>query len=582
MRVKIIITIFVWTIAVLFVYSQTRKNVFAPAEDFPREALLYVQVADLPSMIRLWNESELKENYLSSDNFNDLSNRHLGRKLAGRWREFNDAAGFSFDLETIAKLAANQASLAVYDIGKMEFVLIAPISDELFAATKFAETRENFSEETLDDGTVIYRKNVDADRGRQKQELLFAQIKGRFVLTTSEKLLKQTLNNINGAATKNSLSDEPLFRAFVGKIETHAAIVWVNQTALNDDYYFKRYWLMSDVSELKNIRAGMFDFEIAEGRIIERRKFLLDKKQESAPVSKAQIDELKKLLPGEIPFYRVESVQPQNIDQAIEKTIFFRRTNERKQARKYSKTSFSIDDYEYYSYRNYDSLNGDFDEAIDETDDDETIEEKGLEVDFSKMFRSANPQAILTFGQPNLSNAPLFADFDRASVFYLASEKSFDGNAFESAILQKFSAQTSIGKSNSEVKWKTKTEGDFNWRELDFSMLELNVSYAVKGNLLIAANDSAFLKKILQTENPSNDDAAEIAQVNALTILNLEERENAYDRIFGEIKNQKADEVFFTENVQSLLETISNVKKVEIREVYNKSFLDEEIIFSFK
>lgn len=581
MRLKILITIFAVMIAVLFVYSQTKRDAFSPAEDFPREALLYVQIADLPSMIRLWNDSTLKENYLTSENFNDLSNRHLGRKLASRWREFNDAAGFSFDLETIAQLAANQASLAVYDIGKLEFVFIAPISDEIFAATKFAGNREKFSEETLDDGTIIYRTSVKADRGRQKQELIFAQIKDRFVLTTNEKLLKQTLNNINGSTRKNRLSDEPLFKTVSENQEPHAATVWINQTALNDDYYFKRYWLMSDVSELKNIRAGMFDFEIAEGRIIERRKFLLDKKIESSPISKAQINELKKLLPNEIPFYRFESVQTENVNRAIEKTIFFRQTKEQTESQKYSRTYFSFDDYDDYSYSDYDSLSNDFDETIDETDDDETIEETKTEVNFSEIFRPANPQAILTFGQPKLSNAPLFANFNQAAVFYLASEKSFDENAFESAILQKFLLQTTIGKINSELKWETKTEDGLTWRELNFPMLDLNVSYSVKDNLLITTNNSAFLKKILQTNNQANDDA-EIFRLHALTSMNLEERETAYDRIFGEIGNQKSDEVFFTKNVQSLLDTISNVKKIEIREFYNRDFFEEEIIFSLK
>lgn len=581
MRLKIIFAIFAFTIAVLFVYSQTKKNSFAPAEDFPREVLIYVQIADLPSMIRLWNESALKENYLISENFKEFSNRHLGRKLASRWREFNDAAGFSFDLETIAKLAANRASLAVYDVGKLEFVFIAPISDELFAATKFAEMRGTFSEETLDDGTAFYRKNVEADRGRQKQELIFAQIKGRFVLTTSEKLLNQTLSNISGTKAKNRLSDEPLFKAVSEKIEPHAATVWVNQTALNDDYYFKRYWLMSDVSELKNIRAGMFDFEIAEGKIIERRKFLLDKTIESAPISKEQINGLKKLLPDDIPFYRLESIQPEKINRAIGKTIFFRQTKEPEKSRRYSRTYFSIDDYYYFSGSDYYSLSSDFDEKIDENDDDESVIESETKIDFSEVFQSANPQAILTFGQPELSNAPLFAEFNQAAVFYLASEKSFDRTTFEAAVLQKFSEQTTIGKSKSELKWETKNEEDLSRRELDFPILNLNVSYSVKDNLLILTNNSAFLKKILQTKKEAVDET-ENFQFNALTSLNLEERENAYDKIFGEIKNQKLDEVFFTGNIQSLLETISGVKKIEIREVYNRNFFEEEIIFTLK
>ncbi len=202
MKLKFFWTIFVVALVAVFIRSQTNKHAFAPAADFPREAVLYVQIADLPALIKLWNESEFKGKYLESANFRDFQNRHLGRKLASRWQEFSDAAGFPIDLEMLGKLTGNQAALAIYDVGKLEFVFIAPVSDEVFAATKFAANREKFTEETLDHGTTIYRATVEADRGRQKQELIFTQLKGRFILATSEKLLAQTLNNIKGGKGK--------------------------------------------------------------------------------------------------------------------------------------------------------------------------------------------------------------------------------------------------------------------------------------------------------------------------------------------------------------------------------------------
>lgn len=581
MKLKISIAIFTLTIAALFVYSRTTNKPFAPAEDFPREALLYVQVADLPAMIRLWNESELKENYLQSDNFAEFSNRHLGRKLASRRREFGDAAGFLIDPETVADLAVDQAAIAIYDIGKLEFVFIAPVSDEVFEATKFAQNRGKFSEERLDDETTVCRTSVEADRGRQKQELIFAQIKGRFVLTTSEKLLKQTINNIDGGAAKNRLSDEPLFKDVSEKVEPHAATVWLDQAALNDDYYFRRYWLMSDVSDLKNIRAGLFDFEIAENKIVERRRFLLDKANESSPVSKEQIVKLKNILPENIPFYRLESARPEKINRAIEKTIFFRESREEKRSRKSSKSYYSFNDYGYYYADDYYSLSSDFDETIDETDDDEAVEEEKFNTDFSAILQTAKPQAILAFGQPEPADAPLFANFNQAVVFYLSSEKSLDRSGFESAILRKFAAQMTVGKLEPELKWETKNEDNLNWRELNFPMLNLKVSYSLQNNLLIVTNDSDFLKSTLAAKDTAKDDA-EISSVNSLTSVNLEERENAYDRIFNEISEQDLGESFFTTNIQSLLETISDVKKIEIRESYDRNFLEEELIFSLK
>jgi hypothetical protein len=236
MKLKIFIAILLVSAAAFIAVSQIRSEAFAPAGDFPREALVYVQISDLPAFIRLWNESKFKEKYLASDNFEDLKNRHLGLKLASRWEEFNAASGFPIDLETVSELAQNKAAIALYDIGKLEFVFITPVSDELFAASRFVQNQTNFEAETLGDGTIIYRKNVEADRGRQKQELIFTNVKGRFVLATSEKLLAQTLSNIEGKSAKNHLLDEPSFKALSEKTAPQTATVWVNQAALNKDY----------------------------------------------------------------------------------------------------------------------------------------------------------------------------------------------------------------------------------------------------------------------------------------------------------------------------------------------------------
>ena len=66
----------------------------------PRGALVYLQIEDLPGFIRLWNQSGFKENYLQSQNFDDLSKRHLGLKIASRWQEFSDALGMPIDLNS--------------------------------------------------------------------------------------------------------------------------------------------------------------------------------------------------------------------------------------------------------------------------------------------------------------------------------------------------------------------------------------------------------------------------------------------------------------------------------------------------
>ncbi len=581
MKLKIFLTTFVVAVVAVFIYSQTKQKAFASAEDFPRQAVLYLQIADLPAFLKLWNESKFKETYLESDNFYDFKNNHLGRKLASRWQEFNEAAGFEINLDVLSGLAENQAAIAVYDVGKLDFVFISPVSDEIFAAMKFAANRDKFTEEKLDDVTTIYSVTVKADRGRQKQELIFAQLKNRFIVTTSKTLLLQTLDNINETRAKNRLIDEPSFTALSEKIEPHLATVWLNQAALNDDYYFKRYWLMSDVKNLKNMRAGIFDFEVQDGRIIEKRKFLLDKTVEISPINNADAAKMLTFLPSDIPFYRMQSANPNSVDDAIEKMIFARQKVVEKEKRNYFSGYSSINDYDYYSSDNYEHLSEDFDESIDEKTEVEATERREIEVNFSKILRTANPKEILTFTSPKVLSAPMFVKFQRAAIFYLASPQSLNRNSFESAIAQKFAAQTMIDAPGVKLNWETKFENGFSWRELNLPKIGWNVSYAFHGNILILANDADFLQRISSVQQPPKIEKQN-SPFTALTFINIEERENAFNKVFTELDRKKMANNFFTGNIASLLDSMRDVRSVEIKENYDRNLFDEEITLNFK
>ena len=578
MKFKIPIAVFAIVAVALIAVSQIKNEPFAPAEDFPRGALVYVQIADLPALLKFWNESKFKGKYLESENFKSFKNRHLGLKLASRWEEFSSGIGFPIDTETLGGLAENRAAVALYDIGKLEFVFIAPVSAEIFAATKFAQHQNKFAEEISGDGTRIYRATVEADRARQKQELIYANANGRFVLATSEKLLAQTLNNINGKnGGANRLADEPSFKILSAETEPRAATVWVNQTALNQDYYFKRYWLMSEIETLENIRAGIFDFAVEEGKLIERRRFFRNQTVSQPPIETAQAGAMLSLLPAGVPFYRLQTADDQTIDEAIRETIFDRR-NPAQSARDDRHSFYVSDDFQA---GDYDRLGEKFDETIDEIETIETIEKRETAADFSALMRAAKPQSVLTLTVPKVAPAPLFAEFRRAAIFALRAPDNFDRDSFEAAIAEKISAQVIISAPDARLNWETKNETDASWRELKLPMLGWEIVYARSGDRLILANSVELLREI-QTVWISAVAEKPGAPSSKLTVLNFNEKETAYDRVFAALAERNAGHEFFTGNVGSLLDSISAVEQIEIRENYSRRFLEEEITVVFR
>ena len=75
----LIIALVLITCAALIVYARTRSNrrAFGQAEDFPRGALLYAQFKDLPGLIKQWDQSRLKQQYLDSTNYKEFQHHHL-------------------------------------------------------------------------------------------------------------------------------------------------------------------------------------------------------------------------------------------------------------------------------------------------------------------------------------------------------------------------------------------------------------------------------------------------------------------------------------------------------------------------
>ncbi len=560
------------------------KREFAPAEDLPKEAVVYVEFTDLPAFLQLWEKSELKEKYLESENLNSLKQRRLGLKLASRWQEFNEAVGFPLDLETVSELAEKRAAIGIYDIGKLEFVFIAPVSSEIYTATKFFQNKEQFEEKPLENGTSVFLANVAADRGRQAQKLLFVSIKGRFVLATSEKLLLQTVNNINGVTIKNRLTDEPSFKSLTENSKPNLVSVWVNQTTLNKDYYFKRYWLMPDTNKLKNIRAGIFNISLEEKKIVERRRFMLEKEVNTPKLNPAETQKMLSLVPSDVSFYRAQTADARTSVNAIFDCIFDRKIQTAKAEQRNYFPSYSFYDFDDSEQRDYEYLDREFDETIDEAPEDDykeskVIEDKSSQSNLQMVLQAANPQSVLTLTEPKNLPVPLYAEFRRAAV--IKTFAPVNQIQLETAVAQAARNRVGISASDINLTWKTVGENKLSWRELNLPMLGWEICYARRGENLIVSNSSNLLREILaQSENMPVEKISD-SSIDNLTVIHLTNKSEDFDEIFSKLTDKNSTD-FFLGSVGSLLETMSGIKTIEIENSINSRYREEKITFNLE
>jgi hypothetical protein len=555
----LIISVVLIICAALFVYARTRSNktAFGLAEDFPRGALVYAQFKDLPGLIKQWDQSRLKQQYLNSTNYKEFQHHHLALKLIEHWEEFNSALGFPLDATAISGAADTSAAVAIYDIGRLDMIFIAPISDDKMAATKFFNLKEQFEETELSDGTTYYRHEFQADRGRQKQVFAFATAKGKLILATNEQLLLRAIANINGKSPKDRLSDDPAFNTLSRIMNPHFATVWVDQAKLNDDYYFKHYWLMQNVAELKSMRAGMFDLERQDDQWIERRDFLTTGKltRKNSQVPAPEVARLQSQIPDDVPFLKIQSLgdDPSVTANLIHDALLDRRSEQARRGNSWSWTSY--DDSEFYSACNEDSEDYDryaypgpeYDSTIDDQydarisrneDPGENPLREELEHQFEQQLQNAigptHPIAAIVATSPHTITGPLFVEFRRVAILTLQAPANLNRQILEDAISKAVQSRLTVAGPGVNLKWADHEASDRSWRELELPMLGWRFCYALRDRELLIGNSPELLTSILDAPNRTPASSTQsAASLDNLTIIRLDQRKQAFDDIVG-------------------------------------------------
>jgi hypothetical protein len=619
-RLRWVTALLVLICVALIVYARSTrssKNPYSLAGDLPRGALVYAQFANLPELINQWDQSRLKERYFGSTSYQQLQHRHLALKLISRWEEFNNALGFPVDMTAIGSSTEGPAAVAIYDIGQLDLLFVAPISDEKAALTQFFTSKDRFEETETPDGTPYYRQTVEADRGRQKQVIAFATVNGRFLLGTNEKLFIRAIANINGRAKKDSIADDPTFRTLSRKMNPHFATVWVDQTQLNADYYFKHYWLMQNVAELKHIRAGIFDLERQPSKWIERREFLttMPGERSDSTIASAELQQLYTRTPEDAPFVKLRSLAsaPELTGKMIRDTLFDSSVEQESIARSWSWYSYSSDDFypigddDYGSYDRYSYLGAGYDTAIDDPYDARVSErvEPGrnpLAMELERQFLSglqnvvnpARPSAVAVATMPHMTNGPLFVEFRKVAIFTLRSPGNLRRELLEQTVAQGAQGRLTVVNVGSQPKWESRSDAGLAWRSLNLPMLGWEICYALKDNLLIVSNSNELMKTVLISRNRNEASGfSATAEVDELTIIRFDRRKESFDDIVNVLdadarkwrergsnpsdNSIQGSQEFFSGNISSLLNVASDVRRIEIKRKLARNSLHEEI-----
>ena len=170
----------------------------------PSGSLLYLQAKDFSSLLADWNRSPQKAEWLGSSNYEVFSRSRLFLRLRDAGKQFATAAGLPPDMNFLTQVAGSQSALALYDIGKLQFLYITRLPSANSMQSQLWQTRSKFETRSAGEHTFYLRHDPESDR-----EVEFAVNGDYLLLATREDLMAGALQLMAGRNRQRPAASKP-------------------------------------------------------------------------------------------------------------------------------------------------------------------------------------------------------------------------------------------------------------------------------------------------------------------------------------------------------------------------------------
>ena len=274
-RIALVFLLLVSLAALLGAHRSAATDEPALARFAPPGAMLYLEARDFSGLLARWNGSQQKTAWLGSANYEVFSRSRLFQRLKDASDQFAAAAGLAPDMNFVGQAAGSQSALALYDIGKLQFLYITRIPSGQVERSALLESRSKFEARTAAGTTFYYRKQADTGR-----EVAFATAGDYLLLATREDLMAGALALLSGSKDP-SVASEAWWARSVGAAGPSGDLRLVlNLEKIVPSPYFRSYWVQRNVGEMKTFSAAISDVRLSGSEFREER--VLIKKDEAA------------------------------------------------------------------------------------------------------------------------------------------------------------------------------------------------------------------------------------------------------------------------------------------------------------
>jgi hypothetical protein len=285
--------------------TSAAQPVTALSRYVPGGALLYLQATNFSVLLADWDKSAEKRNWLESHSYEEFSNSRLFLRLTDAAKEFSSAAGVPTDSKLLRQVAGAQSALAIYDVGKLEFVYITRLRSGSAMQSALWQTRSKF--ETRSAGNAPFFVRKDSQSGR---EVAFAVAGDYLLLATSEELLAGALRllakeNVPAMHTEAWWSQSVAVAGGEGDLR-----MVLNLEKIVSSPYFRSYWIQRNIPDMRQYSAAVSDLfrsrnEFREERVLLRRVPTVP--DEAVAHGAADAGETLRYVPADVGLYQVQA-----------------------------------------------------------------------------------------------------------------------------------------------------------------------------------------------------------------------------------------------------------------------------------
>ncbi len=301
---RIAVLLITVVLAAAGVYQATLPAPRPPAELVPGGALLVLEAKDFSELLAAWNGSTEKKTWLAGDNYKVFSRSRLFLRLEEALNEFAAVGGVPADMALVESAAGDASAIALYDIGKLEFLYVTHLPSGRAVESVLWKSRAQFEPRNHAGFDYFVRASDDKTR-----VIAFASAGDFLLVATREDLLASALALLAGKEGP-SIRQEPWYaQAVAATGEPGDLRLVMDLQNLVRKPHFRSYWVQGNVSEIAANRAGIVDLYRSANEFREERVLLPASPTPAADQSagrngEAVVAGILRLLPPDAGLYR--------------------------------------------------------------------------------------------------------------------------------------------------------------------------------------------------------------------------------------------------------------------------------------